>query len=195
MSSAVYYGTTYYAIVNQPTSSIELHVVMEVQVKVVAIPAAGPYSTHLRDGGAALCQERLTLTLGEANGSDKPVWQPNTVDQPSALLIYMGNVYNRTHLWRADTICRDVKGTREGGLGQRQEQGCPTQPPSNTGRQVGGPRQQCSAQHAGQWGKQVAPTGAGGHTEQGFLARAWSTQQWASRSCETEHPRPKPSSL
>ncbi|GFH06826.1 uncharacterized protein HaLaN_01530 [Haematococcus lacustris] len=30
----------------------------------------------------------------------------------------------------------------------------------------------------------------GGHTEQGFLPRAGNTQHWASRSCETEHPRP-----
>ncbi|GFH11094.1 hypothetical protein HaLaN_06532 [Haematococcus lacustris] len=31
---------------------------------------------------------------------------------------------------------------------------------------------------------------AGGQTEQGFLPRARSTQHWASRSCETEPPRP-----
>ncbi|KAJ9517994.1 hypothetical protein QJQ45_004335 [Haematococcus lacustris] len=33
------------------------------------------------------------------------------------------------------------------------------------------------------------------NTKQRLLPRARGTQQWASRSCETEHPRPKPSSL
>ncbi|GFH08745.1 hypothetical protein HaLaN_03762 [Haematococcus lacustris] len=36
---------------------------------------------------------------------------------------------------------------------------------------------------------------AGGHTEQGILPRAKSTHHWVSRSCETERPRPSPSSL
>ncbi|GFH06417.1 hypothetical protein HaLaN_01044 [Haematococcus lacustris] len=59
---------------------------------------------------------------------------------------------------------------------------------AGTARQPSTPNEQ-GRPHSGHW------SCAGGNTEERLLPRARRTQHWASRSCETEHPRPQPSSL